>query len=86
MRQLRQLIEMFNTIPRPVQFVIAAALVAFSLASLYGRINTRFGAKVFSRVEESQIRRNVGHILQYTVVPIIVTAAFVALLVASLAG
>ena len=26
MRQVRQLIEMFDTIPRPVQFVIAAAL------------------------------------------------------------
>ena len=82
MSQLRQLSEMLDTMPVWLQFAIAAALVAYSFVSVYGRINLQFGAKAFSKIPMDEIRENKAHIFQYTVIPLIVTIGYLALLVA----
>ena len=68
MKILRELEQWNATLPVWGQALIFIALVLFSVLSVYGRINTGFGAKLFSRVSEDQIRSNIGHIVQYTVI------------------
>jgi hypothetical protein len=76
----RNLERLFDGLSPTLRLVIAAALVAFSLASIYGRINTRCGAKIFSKVPEQEIRSNRWHPVRYTVIPVLVTAGFLSLL------
>lgn len=73
MRTLRQLEALVGQLPVWGQILLAAFLVLFSVASVYGRINPRFGAKVFSRIPEDQIQTNVFHIVWYTVFPVVAT-------------
>ena len=80
MPQLRQLTQLLDSMPLWVQVLIAAFLTVFSLISIYGRINLAFGKRVFSRIEPEEIRSNVGHIIEYTVVPVIVWIGFLVLL------
>lgn len=80
MRALRQLEGLVDQIPSMWQIVIAVALVLYSAASIYGRMNPTFGARIFSRVEPSAIRSDKGHIIAYTVIPAIVTVGYVLLL------
>ena len=47
MRLLRQLEGLIEGWPLWAQLALAAALLAFSLASIYGRIHPSFGVKVF---------------------------------------
>ncbi len=86
MRQLRQLSELLNTMPVWVQFAIAAGLIAYSCASVYGRFNLEFGAKVFSNVAKNEIRENKSHIFQYTVMPLLVTIGYLGLLAVTYAA
>ena len=81
MRQFRQLSEMLDSMPVWLQFAIAIGLVAYSFVSVYGRINLQFGAKAFSKIPENEIRENKAHILQYTVIPLLVTVGYLGLLV-----
>ena len=76
MRLLRQLEGLIEGWPLWAQLLVGVALLAFSVASIYGRINTSFGVKVFSKVPEDQIRSNWIHIIGYTVVPVIVTIGY----------
>ncbi|MCB1033223.1 MAG: hypothetical protein KDD47_05255 [Acidobacteria bacterium] len=76
MRFLRQLGEIVHNLPLWGQVLLGLALVAFSAASVYGRINTGFGAKVFSKIPEEEIRTNTFHIIWYTVVPVLATIYF----------
>ena len=76
MRLLRQLEGLIEGWPLWAQLLVGVALLAFSLASIYGRINPSFGVKVFSKVPEDQIRSNWIHIIGYTVVPVIVTIGY----------
>ena len=80
MRQLRQLAELMDKIPTWGHLLISVFLVAYTAASIYGRVNTQFGAKIFSHLPESDIRSNTGHIFQYTIVPLIVTIGYFILL------
>jgi|688.fasta_scaffold2005835_1 hypothetical protein len=83
MRQLRQLSQLLETMPFPARIAVALFLVAYSVVAIYGRINVEFGAKVFSKIPPEQIRTNMGHIFQYTIVPVIVTIGYITLLAAT---
>ena len=80
MRLLYQLENMVHQWPLWAQLGAGAFLVVYSVASVYGRINPRFGIKIFSRVPEAEIRTNKGHIISYTVVPVIVTVGYALIL------
>ena len=80
MRQIRQLSEMLDSMPGWAQVLLAIGLVAYSFVAIYGRINTEFGAKAFSKIPEDEVRTNIGHILQYTVIPVIVTVVYLLML------
>lgn len=67
--------------PRPVQVLVAIGLVAYSLVSIYGRINPKFGARVFSRIPADRIRRDSVHIVRYTIIPVLVTVGYLGVLV-----
>jgi hypothetical protein len=58
------------------QVLVGALLIVFSILSTYGRINPKVGAKVFSKIPESEIRTNKAHILSYTIIPIVVTIGY----------
>ena len=79
-RQLRQLSDIIDQVPPWGQALIAVGLICFSLLSIYGRINTTFGAKIFSKIPEKDIRTNKAHITQYTVIPVMVTISYLFLL------
>lgn len=86
MTQLRQLSELFDRMPMAVVAGVAIGLVVYSVVATYGRINLDFGAKVFSRVPRERLRSDVFHITRYTVIPVVVTLGFLALLAVRLAG
>lgn len=86
MRMLRQLSEMLDGMPVWAQIAVAAALVLYSIASIYGRIDTRFGAKLFSKVPPHEIRTNQSHLFAYTGVPLAVTIGYLILLWARYSG
>lgn len=83
---LRQLSNLLGVLPVWAQVAIALFLVSFSVVTVYGRMNVDFGAKVFSRVPKEEIRTDKGHIFEYTVVPVIVTAGYLILLFARYAA
>jgi len=58
--------------------------VGFSVLSVYARINLSVGERVFSRIPRNRIRRNIGHILQYTILPTTVAEYYVNLFLHSL--
>ena len=80
MRLLRQLEGLIEGWPLWAQLLVGVGLLAFSLASIYGRINTTFGVKVFSKVPEEEIRSNWIHIIGYTIVPVLVTVGYAGIL------
>ena len=80
MRQLNQLSRMIGDMPVWVQIGIAIFLTAYSLASIYGRLNPKFGKYIFSKIPPEQIQTNSGHIFQYTVIPCVVWLGYLALL------
>lgn len=77
---LFKLSRLLETIPVWGQILIAIFLVGFSIVSVYGRIDLGFGAKAFSRIPRHRLRSDVGHIVQYTVIPVITTIGFLVLL------
>ncbi len=81
MRMLRQLESLFETMPPWAQWAVGAFLLLFSIASVVGRFSPAIGAKVFSRIPPERLRKDVGHILAYTVVPLLVTVGYLVLLV-----
>jgi len=86
MRMLRQLSEMLDTMPVWARFAVAGALVLYSIVSVYGRIDVRFGAKVFSKIPPNEIRTNQSHVFAYTGVPLAVTVGYLILLWARYTG
>jgi len=77
---LRILSELLDTLPTWGQWTLGAALVLYSIAAVYGRINLAVGAKVFSKIPADRIRTDKGHIIQYTVIPLVATTVYVLLL------
>ncbi len=73
---LRNLPVLVDQMPGWAQILVGIVLVSFALASIYGRINPDFGIKIFSRIPKENIRSNIGHIIQYTVMPIVVTIVY----------
>ena len=82
MRQLQQLSQLLDSMPAPVQILIAIGLIAYSFVAVYGRFNLDFGAKAFSQIPRDEIRTNTGHVIQYTIIPVIVTVGYLLLLIA----
>lgn len=82
MRQLRQLSLVLDSMPVWGQILLAIGLALYCIVSVYGRINTKFGAKVFSKIPEDQINTDKFHIMQYTFIPLIVTVGYLVLLAA----
>ena len=82
MRILRQLEGLIDGLPPWGQILLGVALLAYSILSIYGRVNVSVGKKIFSKVPEDQIRSNWVHIIGYTVVPVIVTVGYFFLLYA----
>ena len=80
MRALDRFEGLVDGLPPWGQIVLALCLVAFSVLSVYGRINTRFGGKIFSKIPDSEIRTNSFHILRYTIIPVIITLGYLTLL------
>ncbi|MFC1705194.1 hypothetical protein ACFL59_00045 [Planctomycetota bacterium] len=80
MRQLQQVQQLIDQLPGWAQLLVGALLVAFSVVSIYARVNTRFGARVFSRVPPERLRTNYLHVVQYTLTPVLVTIVYVGLL------
>ncbi len=86
MRMLRQLSAMLDSLPVWAQFTIGGALVLYSIISIYGRIDVRFGARVFSKIPPNEIRSNQSHVFQYTGFPLAVTIGYLILLWAKYTG
>jgi hypothetical protein len=79
-RQLRRLNQLLESMPVWAQILVAVFLTAFAVATIYGRIDPAIGRRLFSRIPTEEIRTNVGHIIQYTVIPVIVWIGFLVLL------
>ncbi|MAS92132.1 MAG: hypothetical protein CMO55_02955 [Verrucomicrobiales bacterium] len=69
-------LEVFEVMPIYAQIFVGAIIFAFAAASVYSRINLNFGAKTFSGIPREQLRTNVGHILVYTGIPVVLAIAF----------
>lgn len=74
--RLRQVETFIETAPMWAQIAMGLFLVVISIGSIYGRINTKFGAKVFTKIPADQIRTNWGHIIGYTVMPVLATLCY----------
>lgn len=72
----RQLEQLTDTFPVWLKIVIGIFFLSFSIVSVYGRININFGNKIFSRIPKDQIRTNLFHIFQYTIIPVLVTVYY----------
>lgn len=81
MKMIFNLRQMLSVMPLWVQLFLGAFLLIISMVSLYGRINLAFGARVFSRIPVAKIRKNIPHIIQYTIIPLIVTAYYFCMLI-----
>ena len=80
MREIRQLIRMIDVLPGFIQILIAAFLVAFCAVSVYSRINTGFGARLFDRISKDSFNNGMPHVISYTVIPILVTLGYLLIL------
>ena len=76
MHTINEIDQLFELMPAWLRVALLVFFVGFSVLSIYARINLRVGEKVFSRIPRNRIRRNVGHILQYTILPTIVAAYY----------
>jgi len=76
MRLLRNLPTLVEQMPFWAQILVGALLVMMTVSSIYGRINVGFGNKIFSRASEETIRSDIGHIIQYTVIPVAATLVY----------
>jgi len=70
-----------DKVPHWGRMIIALALLLFSLLSLYGRLDLRVGSRLFKKIPDHEIRTNWGHIIRYTVIPLILTVFYLTLLV-----
>lgn len=70
----------FETMPVPAQVFVGMFLLFFAGASLYARINTKFGATVFPGFPEERLRTDKLHILAYTGIPVFLALFFFSLL------
>ena len=68
----RNLTKHVETLPLWAQIAFGLALLSFTLVSIYGRVNLKVRARVFSKVPEDEIRTDWSHIIRYTVVPAVV--------------
>ena len=76
MKALFNLNELKESMPIWAQIAIAAFLVSYSAWSVYCRINVEYGARTFSRVAPGKVRTDIGHMIKYTIIPVIVTVWF----------
>lgn len=80
LRLFRQVETFIDTAPFWAQIAMGILLLAISIVMIYGRINTQFGKKIFSKIPEEEIRTNKLHIIEYTVIPVLATAVYFYLL------
>jgi hypothetical protein len=70
-----KIFKIYNDASAWIKYALAAFFTSFSVISVYGRINTN----VFSRIPPDRVRKDVGHIVKYTVVPIFITICYLML-------
>jgi len=71
--------KIFNTYmiaPAWIKYALAVFFISFTMISVYARININAGKIIFSRIPPNRIRKDAGHILKYTLVPIFFTACY----------
>ncbi len=66
--------------PVPAQIFVGLCLLAFASASLYARINLKFGSTVFPGYPTEKLRTDKMHILAYTGIPVFLALFFFSLL------
>ncbi|MDF1657389.1 MAG: hypothetical protein P1U58_07240 [Verrucomicrobiales bacterium] len=71
----------FDTMPVPAQIFVGLFLLAFAGASLYARLNLKFGATVFPGFPPEKLRTDKLHIIAYTGIPVFLAVFFFSLLV-----
>ncbi len=76
-RSLRHLVDEVGSMPEWLRWTLLVLLCTYSLASLYARINLRFGRKMYRRANRYRLRRDPLHILRYTILPLAITYAYV---------
>ena len=76
MHILNEIDRLFELSPAWLRVVLLVFFIGFSMLSVYARINLSVGEKVFSRIPRNRIRRSIGHIVQYTILPTIVAAYY----------
>jgi len=74
-----RLIHLKDSMSPGLKIFLGIWFVGMSILSVYARINTKFGAKIFTKVPENELRTNMWHITEYTIIPIIVTIFYLVL-------
>ncbi len=62
--------------PEWLRLSVAVALVTYTAASLWARIDLRFGRKLYRRASRRRLRRDPWHILRYSILPAAITFAY----------
>lgn len=75
--RIRQVETFITGTPLWAQVVMGVVLLVVALGSVYGRINRRFGAKVFTKIPPEEIRTNWAHIAKYTIAPLFAAAYYI---------
>ena len=75
-----KLSQAFETMPLAAQFFVGLVLLAFAGASVYSRINLKFGAAVFPGYPPERLRTDKIHIIAYTGIPVFLALMFFGLL------
>lgn len=76
---MKQYRNVFENSPIWLRYGLAGFLVSYCLASIWGRIDLRFGAKIFSQVAPQHIRTDIWHIVMYTIIPVLLTTYYLSL-------
>lgn len=80
MDRWKNLSLVFDTMPVPAQIFVGLFLLAFACASLYARLNLKFGAAVFPGYPPEKLRTDKLHIIAYTGIPVFLALFFFGLL------
>ncbi|MDF2378285.1 MAG: hypothetical protein P1U81_18755 [Verrucomicrobiales bacterium] len=80
MDRWKNLSLVFDTMPVPAQIFVGLFLLAFAGASLYARLNVKFGAAVFPGFPPERLRTDKLHIIAYTGIPVFLALFFFGLL------
>ncbi|MEM6915220.1 MAG: hypothetical protein AAF491_01540 [Verrucomicrobiota bacterium] len=72
--------QAFETMPLAAQIFVGLVLLSFAGASVYSRINLKFGATVFPDFPAEKLRTDKIHIIAYTGIPVLLALLFFGLM------